>query len=71
MQIFVGIHTKDDLTGVSVGLGGLARFGQLGILDTAVRLPTRLGSGWPSPGRSGSQNCDGALFTARPLSGHA
>jgi len=30
-----------------------------------------VGNGRPSPDRQGGQDCDGALSTARPLSGHA
>src|SRR5215217_5792496 len=37
-----------------------------GMLGTVVWLLTAR----PSPGRAGGQDCDGALFAARPLSGH-
>jgi hypothetical protein len=42
-----------------------------GMLGMVICLPIANGDGWPSPAGVGGQNCDGALLTARPLSGHA
>src|SRR4051794_41780561 len=41
------------------------------ILGTVVRLLLGSGNGWPRRTGRGGQDCDGALFAARPLSGHA
>lgn len=68
VKIFVRVHPEDDLLRVDVGL---AEVGCLGHPGHGCSSPARLGNGWPSPGRQGGQDCDGALLAARPLSGHA
>src|SRR4051794_40811849 len=35
------------------------------MLDTVIRSPAGTGTGWPSPGRQGGQNCDGALVCGK------
>ena len=64
----VGVHPEDHvLRELCCLLRGHGRLGHAGDGHTA---PSSAWDLWPTPGRAGGQNCDGALFTARPLSGH-
>ena len=69
VDVLVGVDAEDDLLGVRVGLrvGVWVRHAGHGLFVSCDGS----GGGWPSPGRQGGQNCDGALVAARPLSGHA
>ena len=69
VDVLVGVDTEDDLLAVAVRRDCSASW--CGMLGMGVRLLIGSGGGWPSPGRPGGQNCDGALVAARPLSGHA
>src|ERR687893_2297607 len=61
MNIFVGVHTNNDLLGIGVAL---ARLGCLGHPGHGRSSPCS-GNGWPSPGRQGGQDCDGALVSGK------
>src|SRR5919206_1848218 len=68
MNIFMGVHTNNDLVRAGVGLAGLGRLGHPG----HGRLsPARLDNGWPSPGRQAVRTVMVPWLAARPLSGHA
>src|SRR4051812_31675772 len=68
MNIFMGVHTNNDLTRAGVVLAGLGRLGHPG----HGRLsPARLDNGWPSPGRQAVRTVMVPWLAARPLSGHA
>jgi murein DD-endopeptidase MepM/ murein hydrolase activator NlpD len=62
MNIFMGVHTNNDLTRAGVVLAG---FGRLGHPGHGRLSPARLGNGLAIAGPAGDQDCDGALVSGK------